>query len=99
MKTQEDTHQVVIQIENPMSTTEHFKAEQKINSSQQPTEIEVEAAIHPSGVSIKVFSGDLTAFKGDAIVNAANTRLRHAGGLAKVIIEKGRFLLQYKDNK
>ena len=40
MKTQEDTHQVVIQIENPMSTTEHFKAEQKINSSQQPTEIE-----------------------------------------------------------
>ena len=79
-----------------MSTTEHVKGEQKIDSSQQPAEIEVEAAVHSSGVSIKVFAGDLTGFKGDAIVNAANTRLKHAGGLAKVIIEKGRFFCSTK---
>ena len=96
MKTQEDTHQVVIQIENAMSTTEHVKATQKIKSSQQPSEIELEEATHSTGVTVKVFAGDLTAFKGDAIVNAANSGLKHAGGLAKVIIEKGELVCSVK---
>ena len=96
LKTQEDTHQVVIQIENPMSTTKHVKATQEIKTSQQTSEIELEEAIHSSGVSLKVFTGDLTAFKGDAIVNTANSGLKHAGGLSKAIIEKGGFVFSRK---
>jgi hypothetical protein len=43
-----------------------------------------------SGVSIKVHSGDLTLLPVDVIVNAANPDLLHQGGLAGVLVRKGR---------
>ena len=43
----------------------------------------------PGGVSVEVVQGDLTTFHADAIVNAANGRLDHCGGLAKVIADAG----------
>ena len=42
-----------------------------------------------SGQQITLIRGDLTAQKVDAIVNAANSRLRHAGGVAAMIARKG----------
>ncbi|KAK2906309.1 protein mono-ADP-ribosyltransferase PARP9 [Channa argus] len=42
-----------------------------------------------SGVKVSVWKADLTNFQVDAIVNAANTRLQHYGGLALALSEAG----------
>ena len=50
----------------------------------------------PGGVTVEVVRGDLTRFRADGIVNAANERLDHVGGLAKAIVTAGiKALLQY----
>ena len=36
-----------------------------------------------------VQKGDLTSLKVDAIVNAANSEMKHNGGLARAIVVKG----------
>ena len=41
------------------------------------------------GSTVEVVSGDLTTLHVDAIVNAANERLDHIGGLAKAIADAG----------
>jgi O-acetyl-ADP-ribose deacetylase (regulator of RNase III) len=43
----------------------------------------------PEGQVIRVVQGDLTAEEVDAIVNAANERLAHGGGVAGAISRKG----------
>jgi O-acetyl-ADP-ribose deacetylase len=45
--------------------------------------------IFPSGQRLQLVQGDLTEEKVDAIVNAANSRLQHGGGVAGVIVRKG----------
>jgi O-acetyl-ADP-ribose deacetylase (regulator of RNase III) len=49
----------------------------------------VEETILPSGQHLQIVQGDLTEEKVDAIVNAANARLRHGGGVAGAIDRKG----------
>ncbi|GFN74447.1 E3 ubiquitin-protein ligase dtx3l [Plakobranchus ocellatus] len=41
-----------------------------------------------SGIKVKVLKTDITAQRVDAIVNAANSRLKHGGGVAKAIADK-----------
>jgi len=43
----------------------------------------------PAGAVFRVVQGDLTEEPVDAIVNAANTRLQHGGGVAGAIVRKG----------
>lgn len=43
----------------------------------------------PSGQVLSLILGDLTLQKVDAIVNPANTRLRHGGGVAHLIVRRG----------
>ena len=43
----------------------------------------------PSGVSVSVVQGDITQMAVDVIVNAANDRMDHIGGLALDIVKKG----------
>ena len=52
----------------------------------------------PGGVSVEVVQGDLTMFRADAIVNAANGRLDHCGGLAKAIADAGIFYIYNEEN-
>ena len=48
-----------------------------------------------SGLTVEVFGGDMTELKVDVLVNASNNKLEHAGGLAAVIVRKGKGLLSY----
>ncbi|XP_053407527.1 protein mono-ADP-ribosyltransferase PARP14-like [Mercenaria mercenaria] len=41
------------------------------------------------GVKLSVYGGDITALDVEVLVNAANKELKHAGGLAAVIVNKG----------
>jgi poly [ADP-ribose] polymerase 10/14/15 len=36
-----------------------------------------------------IVKGDITTYKVDVIVNAANERMEHVGGVAKAIVDKG----------
>ncbi len=48
---------------------------------------------------IRLVKGDITDRKVDAIVNAANSYLRHGGGVAGAIVRKGGTIIQQESNK
>lgn len=47
------------------------------------------AHTYPSGRKLEIAQGDIIEEDVDAIVNAANARLKHGGGLARVIARRG----------
>jgi O-acetyl-ADP-ribose deacetylase (regulator of RNase III) len=49
--------------------------------------------------TIKLDRGDITEMSVDAIVNAANTKLQHDGGVARAIVKKGGHIIQDESNK
>ena len=50
------------------------------------------------GIRIRLIRGDLTEADADAIVNAANSRLQHGGGVAGAIVRKGGRIIQEESN-
>jgi O-acetyl-ADP-ribose deacetylase (regulator of RNase III) len=50
------------------------------------------------GIRIRLIRGDLTEAGADAIVNAANSRLQHGGGVAGAIVRKGGRIIQEESN-
>ena len=48
---------------------------------------------------IKLEGGDITEMSVDTIVNAANKKLQHGGGVARAIVRKGGYLIQEESNK
>jgi O-acetyl-ADP-ribose deacetylase (regulator of RNase III) len=48
----------------------------------------------PGGQALQLVHGDLTEERVDAIVNAANARLQHGGGVAGAIVRRGGILIQ-----
>jgi O-acetyl-ADP-ribose deacetylase (regulator of RNase III) len=50
------------------------------------------------GIRIRLIRGDLTEANADAIVNAANSRLQHGGGVAGAIVRKGGRIIQEESN-
>ncbi len=51
------------------------------------------------GRSIEVVRGDITMEEVDAIVNAANSRLQHGGGVAGAIVRRGGRIIQEESNE
>ncbi len=49
--------------------------------------------------TIKLDKGDITEMNVDAIVNAANKKLQHGGGVAGAIVRKGGHIIQDESNK
>jgi O-acetyl-ADP-ribose deacetylase (regulator of RNase III) len=52
----------------------------------------------PSGHEFQIVQGDITQERVDAIVNAANSRLQHGGGVAGVIVRRGGREIQQESN-
>ena len=52
----------------------------------------------PSGAVFQLVQGDITRETVDAIVNAANARLQHGGGVAGVIARRGGPVIQRESN-
>ena len=55
--------------------------------------------ISVNGKKILLIGGDITERSVDAIVNPANSYLRHGGGLAAAIIRKGGIIIQEESDK
>lgn len=53
----------------------------------------------PSGQTIRILRGDITAEQVDAIVNAANSHLKHGGGVAGAIVRKGGEVIQKESDE
>lgn len=51
------------------------------------------------GVVLRIVRGDLTESDADAIVNAANSYLRHGGGVAGAIVRKGGIVIQEESDR
>jgi O-acetyl-ADP-ribose deacetylase (regulator of RNase III) len=51
------------------------------------------------GKILRLVQGDITERNIDAIVNAANSRLQHGGGVAGAIVKKGGQIIQEESNK
>jgi O-acetyl-ADP-ribose deacetylase (regulator of RNase III) len=51
------------------------------------------------GVHLRIMRGDLTESQTDVIVNAANSRLQHGGGVAGAIVRKGGRIIQEESNR
>lgn len=65
-----------------------FVAVHDVDVGRQPQVLD-EVRLRDS-VTVKVVLGDITEYKVEAIVNAANGQLDHHGGVAKVIVDKGK---------
>jgi O-acetyl-ADP-ribose deacetylase (regulator of RNase III) len=53
----------------------------------------------PNEGQLKIVQGDLTLENVDAIVNAANNRLQHGGGIAGMIVLKGGSVIQKESDR
>ncbi|MCX7988156.1 MAG: macro domain-containing protein [Thermodesulfovibrio sp.] len=52
-----------------------------------------------NGKKIRIMIGDITERDCDAIVNAANSHLKHGGGVAGAIVRKGGWIIQEESDK
>ena len=55
----------------------------------KPKSVVKSKLVMATGQTVFVVKGDLTDYKVDVIVNAANEQMAHVGGIAKAIVDKG----------
>ncbi|KAJ8316973.1 hypothetical protein KUTeg_004877 [Tegillarca granosa] len=86
----EKTQRCVIETNEDEKVEMNSEDEAEFKDDQQPRETEMGNVVINTGQRIFAVCGDITELKGiDVIVNAANKKLDHMGGLAKVIVTKG----------
>ncbi len=50
-------------------------------------------------IEVEIIKGDITEVEADSIVNAANSFLKHGGGVAGAIVRKGGYIIQRESNE
>ena len=65
----------------------------------QGEEVEILAEKEVNGKKVKVILGDITEEETEAIVNAANSLLKHGGGVAGAIVRKGGRVIQEESDR
>ncbi|KAM6978443.1 protein mono-ADP-ribosyltransferase PARP9 [Tautogolabrus adspersus] len=71
-------------------------AQQKKPANEDQPRLSVKLS---AGVQVSVWRADLTSFTAEAVVNAANTRLQHVGGLALALSSAGGLDIQRESDK
>ena len=85
------TRKAVVEV----STLEEEKEEAaQMEQAAQPSHRTVCSGVIAGDKRVEVMVGDLTEYPVDVIVNAANTKLQHGGGLAGLISRKGGDIIQ-----
>ncbi len=69
------------------------------NNSARTEYMEILKEVLANNTRLRIIRGDLTAAKVDAIVNAANSRLQHGGGVAGAIVRKGGSIIQEESDR
>jgi O-acetyl-ADP-ribose deacetylase (regulator of RNase III) len=57
------------------------------------------SSVKLSGCTIRLIKGDITKVEADAIVNAANSWLKHGGGVAGAIVREGGRIIQEESDR
>ena len=65
------------------------KHKEKININREDFKLLIDKRL-----LIEIIQGDITQERSDAVVNAANSHLRHGGGLAGAIVRSGGQVIQ-----
>ena len=87
-----DTLEELVVMKNPKTEENTFPrpfSPHHLSALRPTTTKEIRKVTHPSGVIVKAVVGDLTTHPVEFIVNAANGKLKHIGGLAKAIVDRG----------
>ena len=84
----EKKNKVVIEM-NTRDDSDDEARESVHTGTSRSTWTETAVCSTPTGQTITTVVGDITDFSVDVIVNCANKELKHVGGLAKVIVDKG----------
>ncbi|VDI06304.1 Hypothetical predicted protein [Mytilus galloprovincialis] len=85
----EKRNKVVVHLQTGEESDDEDRRDQAQPISPRQTYTETAMCTTPSGQTIITVVGDITELDVDVIVNDANKDLKHIGGLAKVIVEKG----------
>ncbi|CAG2225270.1 PARP10_14_15 [Mytilus edulis] len=90
----EKRNKVVVHLQTGEDSDDEDHRDQAQPISPRKTYTETAMCTTPSGQTIITVVGDITELDVDVIVNDANKDLKHIGGLAKVIVEKGGYSIQ-----
>jgi len=84
----------------PVYTLDEEKEEAVLmEQATQPSHRTVCSGIIAGNKRVEIMVGDLTEYPVDVIVNAANTKLQHEGGLAGLIYRKGGDIIQKESTR
>ena len=97
----ENAHKVRIEVAQVGDKlgTEQTAIKTSINHAKAPRFVRECVADVGNMKHISIYIGDISEFRADVIVNAANEKLKHVGGVADSILKKGGDVIQEESDK
>ena len=97
----ESTHKVCIEVARVGDEMgqEQATAKTSITHAAAPRFVKECVAEVLNMKQISIFTGDITEFRADVIVNAANEELKHIGGVADSVLKKGGQIIQQESDR
>ncbi|XP_023932274.1 poly [ADP-ribose] polymerase 14-like, partial [Lingula anatina] len=89
----------IIEVNQPEETTPHVITGKRDHQKAEETRVVRSQVVHSSGKKFLVCKGDMSKYPVDVVVNAANDRLEHTGGLAGALLKAGGKTIQEESKK